>query len=95
MPVDVSVVLPTYNERDNICDLIDAIRHELRRQGYRYEVMVVDDSSPDGTAEVVRRRYQLGRHDGGADCRAVIRWQPCGSLCAQRTRGWPSRFATG
>jgi dolichol-phosphate mannosyltransferase len=56
-PLDVSVVLPTYNERDNICDLIDAIRRELEPGGYRYEVLVVDDSSPDGTAEVVRRRY--------------------------------------
>lgn len=56
---DVSIVLPTYNERDNICDLIDAIRGELAPHGYRYEVIVVDDSSADGTAEVVRGRYQL------------------------------------
>jgi len=62
-PVSVSVVLPTYNERDNICDLVDAIRRVLAPQGYPYEVIVVDDSSPDGTAEVVRRRYQLDGHD--------------------------------
>ncbi|MBK8798281.1 MAG: glycosyltransferase [Anaerolineales bacterium] len=54
--MDVSVVLPTYNERDNICDLIDAIRREVAPVGYVYEVLVVDDNSPDGTAEVVRRR---------------------------------------
>jgi hypothetical protein len=63
LPVEVSVILPTYNERDNICDLIDAIRSELSPQGYPYEVIVVDDSSPDGTAEVVRLRYQLDAHD--------------------------------
>ncbi len=57
--VDVSVVLPTFNERDNICDLIDAICRELQPAGYRFEVLVVDDSSPDGTAEVVRGRYNL------------------------------------
>jgi dolichol-phosphate mannosyltransferase len=66
MPVEVSVILPTYNERDNICDLIDAIRHELSPQGYAYEVIVVDDNSPDGTAEVVRRRYQLDEHDAAS-----------------------------
>ncbi len=63
--VDVSVVLPTFNERDNICDLIDAICRELQPAGYRFEIMVVDDSSPDGTAEVVRGRYDLGDSTGG------------------------------
>lgn len=56
-PADVSVVLPTYNERDNICDLIDAIWQELEPLGWRFEVLVVDDNSPDGTAEVVRTRF--------------------------------------
>lgn len=60
---DVSVVLPTYNERDNICDLIDAICRELQPSGYSFEILVVDDSSPDGTAEVVRRCYQLDAKD--------------------------------
>ena len=57
--VDVSVILPTFNERDNICDLIDAIRRQLEPTGHHFEILVVDDSSPDGTAEVVRRRYQV------------------------------------
>jgi dolichol-phosphate mannosyltransferase len=58
MPVpDVTVVLPTYNERDNICDLIDAIWRELSPLGWRFEVLVVDDASPDGTADVVRARF--------------------------------------
>lgn len=63
--VDVSIVLPTYNERDNICDLIDAIHHELATTGYRFEVLIVDDSSPDGTAEVVRRRYAIDAQGNG------------------------------
>jgi len=57
--IDVSVVLPTYNERDNICDLVDAICAVLAPAGYRFEILVVDDNSPDGTAEVLRRRYRL------------------------------------
>ena len=57
--VAVSVILPTFNERDNICDLVDAIHRELEPAGYAYEVLVVDDNSPDGTAEVVRLRYRL------------------------------------
>lgn len=56
---DVSIVLPTYNERENICDLIDAIDQALQPSGLAWEVLVVDDSSPDGTADAVRRRYDL------------------------------------
>ena len=42
--MDVQVVIPTYNERANLPDLVRAI---LAREDYR--VMVVDDGSPDGT----------------------------------------------
>jgi dolichol-phosphate mannosyltransferase len=62
-PLAVSVVLPTYNERDNICDLIDAIQHELDPLGRAYEMLVMDDSSPDGTADQVFQRYGLQRLD--------------------------------
>lgn len=58
-PVDISIILPTYNERGNICDLIDAIDWELAPLSWRYELLVVDDNSPDGTADVVRQRYGL------------------------------------
>lgn len=43
------VVVPTYNERDNIGRLCQ----EILRQGRGVEVLVVDDNSPDGTAQVV------------------------------------------
>ncbi|HEX5688386.1 MAG TPA: glycosyltransferase, partial [Roseiflexaceae bacterium] len=45
---DCTVVVPTYNERDNIGPLIDQILALPR-----FRVLVVDDNSPDGTAEVV------------------------------------------
>lgn len=47
----VSVVVPTYNERDNIDELLARISRTLK--GLEYEVIVVDDNSPDGTAERV------------------------------------------
>ncbi len=46
----ISVVIPTYNERDNVEELIRRIDRAL--DGVEYEVVVVDDNSPDGTAEV-------------------------------------------
>lgn len=63
------VIIPTYNERENITRLIP----EVLRQDPRLHVLVVDDASPDGTAEAVaeltesnprvhllRRRGKLG-----------------------------------
>ena len=48
----VSVVLPTYDERDNIGPLIQALLEHL--DGTPTEIIVVDDDSPDGTWQVVQ-----------------------------------------
>lgn len=48
----VSVILPTYNEKDNIPHLILDIQNQLNEQ--EYEIIVVDDDSPDGTWRVVQ-----------------------------------------
>lgn len=55
MSVDVSVVVPTYNERETLSELVGRLHQAL---GSGYEVVVVDDSSPDGTADLAR---ELGR----------------------------------
>ena len=47
----VSVVLPTYDERDNIGPLIEGILDHVQRP---VEIIVVDDDSPDGTWQVVQ-----------------------------------------
>ena len=51
-PYDLCVVIPTFSERDNIAPLLARLRAVLG--SVRYEVIVVDDDSPDGTAEAVR-----------------------------------------
>jgi len=45
------VIVPTYNERENITRLIDTVL----AQDSRLEVLVVDDGSPDGTGDIVDR----------------------------------------
>lgn len=52
-----SVILPTYNERDNIVELVHAIQRHLESQDFCYQVIIVDDNSPDGTAGVVRAAF--------------------------------------
>ncbi len=46
----VSLILPTYNERDNIVPLIQKIDHVVRSPK---EIIMVDDNSPDGTSRAV------------------------------------------
>ena len=47
----VSIVVPSYNERDNVRPLITRIAAALT--GYDYEIIVVDDNSQDGTIDIV------------------------------------------
>lgn len=48
----LSIVIPTYNERDNIEPLLHSLCSSLHDLNYR--IVFVDDSSPDGTANVIR-----------------------------------------
>lgn len=47
-PLELAVVVPTYNERENIGPILALLSNALK--GVGYEVIVVDDDSPDGTA---------------------------------------------
>lgn len=55
---DVSVVIPTYNEAENVVDIVDACLKELFTAGYSAEVIVVDDDSPDETWKVARAGFE-------------------------------------
>src|SRR5580658_1650808 len=52
MAYDLAIVLPTFNESGNVGLLVDRLARTLA--GIHYEIIFVDDDSPDGTAEVVR-----------------------------------------
>jgi len=53
MAYDLAIVLPTYNESGNVGPMVDRLEKALI--GIHYEVIFVDDDSPDGTADMVRR----------------------------------------
>ncbi len=52
--IQVSVILPTYNESENIGNLILSLDESLKAAGWEAEIIVVDDNSPDGTAQAAR-----------------------------------------
>jgi dolichol-phosphate mannosyltransferase len=50
----VVVIVPTYNERLNIGELIATLQEQFQTMRHDMHLLIVDDNSPDGTAEVVR-----------------------------------------
>ena len=85
--VDVSVVIPAYDERDNLEPLLADLLPVLQRLGRVFEVVVVDDGSTDGSAQLLDqlatrspwlRVFHLSRRCG----------QSAATLCGfEQTRG--------
>lgn len=50
--IEVAVVIPTFNEHENVVPLLDILSSALK--GISYEVIFVDDDSPDATANLIR-----------------------------------------
>lgn len=61
--LDVSIVIPVYNEGENVHELVDRVGASLTPTGRRFELICVDDGSRDGTAgalqELARTRDWL------------------------------------
>jgi len=88
MTRSVSIVIPTFNERDNLPVLLEQIERALSSWRGRLEVIVVDDDSPDGTwqaAEALRARHPW--------LRVVRRTSGVKGLSPAVVEGW--RVATG
>ncbi len=62
-PLQLSVVVPTFNERGNVATLVQRLDAALA--GIAWEVIFVDDNSPDGTTDAVR---ELARTDARVRC---------------------------
>lgn len=75
---DLTVVVPTFNEALNVRPLVAKLEAAL--QGIAYEVIFVDDNSPDGTAETVRA---VGRDDPRIRCIKRIGRRGLSSACVE------------
>uniref|UniRef100_A0A665VVZ3 Dolichol-phosphate mannosyltransferase subunit 1 n=1 Tax=Echeneis naucrates TaxID=173247 RepID=A0A665VVZ3_ECHNA len=58
-----SVLLPTYNERENLPLIVWLLVKYFGESGYNYEVIVIDDGSPDGTLEVAEQLQKIYGED--------------------------------
>ncbi len=63
---DAIVIIPTYNEIENIANIIDAVM----RLEDNFDVLVIDDASPDGTQDVVKEKMKQYPGRVNMECRA-------------------------
>ena len=78
MIVELSVIIPTFNERENINPLIDALDKALSQ--VKWEAIFVDDDSADGTAESLR---EIGQNDPRIRCLRRIGRRGLSSACLE------------
>lgn len=77
LPVEISVVVPALNERANLRALVERIDRALA--GRRYEILIVDDGSADGTCQLLTQlsglfpvRYDVRQNPSGGLSGAVV-----------------------
>ncbi|TKS77030.1 Collagen alpha-1(XX) chain [Collichthys lucidus] len=58
-----SVLLPTYNERENLPLIVWLLVKYFGESGFNYEIIVIDDGSPDGTLEVAEQLQKIYGED--------------------------------
>lgn len=67
--MDISVVIPAYNEEESLRDLHNWIKRVMQENGFSYEIIFVDDGSSDGTWEVIKALSQA------SDCIKAIKFR--------------------
>jgi dolichol-phosphate mannosyltransferase len=75
---EVSVIVPTFNERENLPELKERIRACL--DGFAWEIIIVDDDSPDGSSDVAR---ELAAADSRVRCIQRIGRRGLSSACVE------------
>jgi dolichol-phosphate mannosyltransferase len=81
-PVELSVIVPTYNERGNVAPLVT--RLEATLAGVAWEAVFVDDDSPDGTAREVKT---IAAHDPRVRCLRRVNRRGLAGACIEGILG--------
>ena len=56
--MDISIVVPAYNEVESLPELTNWIREVMQKHNFSYEIILVDDGSNDGTWEKIEELHQ-------------------------------------
>ncbi|MEM5821026.1 MAG: glycosyltransferase, partial [Candidatus Aenigmatarchaeota archaeon] len=58
--MDISIIVPVYNERENIEKLVKRISNALKN--YKFEIIFIDDNSTDGTTEKIKKLCDVNKN---------------------------------
>lgn len=58
-----SILLPTYNERENLPLIVWLINNSFEKSKHLFEIIIIDDGSPDGTLDVARQLQTIYGED--------------------------------
>ena len=88
MPVELSIIVPLYNEEDNVHPMYEAVRAAVVPLRLRAELIFVDDGSRDAT---FARALELPRHRDGLHLRLVRLRKNAGQTAAMTagSQRWP------
>jgi glycosyltransferase involved in cell wall biosynthesis len=67
--LDISLVIPLYNEAESLPELHDWIVRIMQKNGYSYEIIFVDDGSKDGSWEIIQKLKQKNTNVKGVKFR--------------------------
>lgn len=82
MKEKIIVMIPTYNERENIGKMIEILENKIfpKIKKYKMSILIVDDNSPDGTSDIVLRKMKKYNNI---------------SICRDRKKGLGKAFKRG
>ncbi|MDD5499843.1 MAG: glycosyltransferase, partial [Candidatus Nanoarchaeia archaeon] len=52
-PAELSLVIPLFNEEENVVSLLNVLTSALKKEGISYEVLAVDNGSMDNTGDLI------------------------------------------
>ncbi len=84
---ELTIILPTFNERDNLPVIIERVGQALT--GVDWEILIVDDNSPDGTSAVARA---LGENDRRIRCIRRVGRRGLAGACIEGMLASPARY---
>jgi glycosyltransferase involved in cell wall biosynthesis len=67
MEIKISVVVPVYNEEENVPKLLSWIYEALQNEDYKYEIVLVNDGSSDGTWKAIQDYASANKHVKGVN----------------------------
>jgi glycosyltransferase involved in cell wall biosynthesis len=53
--MEFSIILPTLNEKGHILKLIESIKKNFKNKKFKFEIIIVDDNSTDGTIQIIKK----------------------------------------